>query len=116
MYAACRLIEIVADSGQPLSAQVAGLPKTVSTPELRIDCPDEEKFDVVARLAARYKATHRVVDVDGVRVLFEQGWGLVRASNTQPVLVMRFEAANEGALAAYRQEMEAAVAEAKAAQ
>ncbi len=116
MYAACRLLEIVAVSGQPLSAQVAGLPKTVSTPELRIDCADEEKFGVVARLAARYKATHRVVDVDGVRVLFAHGWGLVRASNTQPVLVMRFEAANDAELNSYRQEMEQAVAEAKAAQ
>ncbi len=116
MYAACRLLEIVADSGKPLSAQVAGLPKTVSTPELRVDCPDEEKFDVVARLALRYKATHNVVDVDGVRVLFDQGWGLVRASNTQPVLVMRFEATDDVALNAYRQEMEQAVAEAKAAQ
>ena len=115
MYAACRLLEIVADSGKPLSAQVAGLPKTVSTPELRVDCPDEEKFDVVARLAARYKATHQVVDVDGVRVLFPQGWGLVRASNTQPVLVMRFEATDMTALNSYRQEMEQAVAEAKAA-
>ena len=114
MYAACRLLEIVADSGKPLSAQVAGLPKTVSTPELRIDCPDEEKFDVVARLALRYKATHNVVDVDGVRVLFDKGWGLVRASNTQPVLVMRFEATDDVALNAYRQEMEQAVSEAKA--
>ena len=113
MYAACRLLEIVADSGKPLSAQVIGLPKTVSTPELRVDCPDEEKFDVVARLATRYKATHRVVDVDGVRVLFKEGWGLVRASNTQPVLVMRFEATNRHELNAYRQEMEQAVAEAK---
>ncbi len=116
MYAACRLLEIVADSGQPLSAQVAGLPHTVSTPELRVDCPDEEKFDVVARLATRYKATHKVVDVDGVRVLFEKGWGLVRASNTQPVLVMRFEATDNTALNAYRQEMEQAVTEAKATQ
>ena len=114
MYAACRLLEIVADSGKPLSAQVAGLPKTVSTPELRIDCPDEEKFDVVARLALRYKATHNVVDVDGVRVLFDKGWGLVRASNTQPVLVMRFEATDDVSLNAYRQEMEQAVSEAKA--
>jgi phosphomannomutase/phosphoglucomutase len=115
MYAACRLLEIVANSGKPLSAQVAGLPRTVSTPELRIDCPDEEKFDVVARLATRYKATHKVVDVDGVRVLFKQGWGLVRASNTQPVLVMRFEATDNQELNAYRQEMEQAVAEAKIA-
>src|SRR6185312_3453995 len=95
LYAACRLIEIVANSGKPLSAQLAGLPRPVSTPEIRVDCPDEIKFDVVRRVAAQFRATHKVIDVDGVRVLFPRGWGLVRASNTQPVLVMRFEAADE---------------------
>ena len=68
------------------------LPKLISTPEIRSDCPDEIKFDVVKRLAARLKKQHKVVDVDGVRVVFPDGWGLVRASNTQPVLVLRFEA------------------------
>jgi phosphomannomutase/phosphoglucomutase len=114
LYAACRLMEIAAASGKPLSAQLAGLPKTVSTPEIRVDCPDEEKFEVVARVAERMRAAHPVIDVDGVRVLFEHGWGLLRASNTQPVLVMRFEAATAGLLEQYRQEMEAALERAQA--
>src|SRR5579884_3664126 len=114
LYSACRLIEIVAASGQPLSAQLAGVPKTVSTPEIRVDCPDEEKFQVVARVAERMRAAHQVIEIDGVRVLFEHGWGLLRASNTQPVLVMRFEAATAGLLEQYRQEMEAALERAQA--
>lgn len=109
LYAACRLMEIVSKSGQPLSAQLAGLPKTVSTPEIRVDCPDETKFRVVAAVAEKFTKTHRVIDVDGVRVLFEQGWGLLRASNTQPVLVMRFEASSSALLEQYRAEMEAAL-------
>src|SRR5512143_1291947 len=115
LYAACRLLEIVAKSGKPLSAQLAGLPKLMSTPEIRVDCPDETKFAVVARVAEQFRATHNVIDVDGVRVLFGEGWGLLRASNTQPVLVMRFEAASEALLARYRAEVEAALAEAKKA-
>ncbi len=115
LYAACRLIEIVAASGKPLSAQLAGLPKLVSTPEIRVDCADEAKFQVVERVAARFKKTHQVIDVDGVRVLFDHGWGLLRASNTQPVLVLRFEAESEDWLRTYRGELEAALEEAKAA-
>ena len=115
LYAACRLIEIVAKSGKPLSAQLAGLPKLMSTPEIRVDCPDETKFAVVARVAEQFRATHNVIDVDGVRVLFGEGWGLLRASNTQPVLVMRFEAASEASLARYQAEVEAALAQAKQA-
>jgi phosphomannomutase / phosphoglucomutase len=115
LYAACRLIEIVARSGQPLSGQLAGLPKLVSTPEIRVDCPDEVKFQVVERVTEKLKKTHSVIDVDGVRVRFEHGWGLVRASNTQPVLVMRFEAENADWLGKYRGEMESALEEAKAA-
>ena len=115
LYAACRMIEIVARSGQPLSAQLAGLPKFVSTPEIRVDCPDEVKFQVVGRVAARFKATHKVIDVDGVRVLFDHGWGLLRASNTQPVLVMRFEAESEDWLQQYRGEVEAVLEEARTA-
>jgi phosphomannomutase/phosphoglucomutase len=115
LYAACRLMEIVADSGRPLSAQLEGLPKLVSTPEIRVDCPDEVKFEVIRRVAAAFRATHRVVDVDGVRVIFEQGWGLARASNTQPVLVLRFEAASPELLEQYRGEVEAAVEGARVA-
>ena len=88
----------------------------VSTPEIRVDCPDETKFQVVERVAKRFQARRtKVIDVDGVRVLFDQGWGLLRASNTQPVLVMRFEAADDSLLAKYRGEVEAALEEAKAA-
>jgi phosphomannomutase/phosphoglucomutase len=110
IYAACRLMEIVANSGKPLSAQTDGLPTMVSTPEMRIDCPDEVKFDLIARVAAAFRKTHKVVDVDGVRVLFDKGWGLARASNTQPVIVMRFEAPNQELLAKYQAEVESVVA------
>lgn len=115
LYAACRLLEIVSRSGQPLSAQTAGLPRMVATPELRVDCPDEQKFDVVRRVASHFRGLREVIDVDGVRVLFPRGWGLVRASNTQPVLVLRFEAETEELRDEYRREVEAVVAGAKAA-
>ena len=87
----------------------------VSTPEIRVDCPDEAKFDVINRVVAHFKASkYKVVDVDGVRVIFGKGWGLARASNTQPVLVMRFEAENAGLLKQYQAEVEAVVAQARA--
>jgi len=113
LYAACRLLEIVANSGKPLSSQLEGIPRMVSTPELRIDCPDDLKFQVVEKVANIVRQRHRVVDVDGVRVPFEKGWGLVRASNTQPVLVMRFEATSPELLKKYRQEIEGVVEQAK---
>ena len=112
LYAACRLMEIVAQSGRPLSAQLADLPQTFTTPEIRVDCPDDLKFAVVERVTERFRRTHSILDVDGVRVLFPEGWGLVRASNTQPVLVLRFEASTPELLERYRKETEAAVAEA----
>ena len=114
LYAACRLMEIVACSGKPLSSHLASLPKTVTTPEIRFDCPDELKFEVVRQASAELRARHNTVDVDGVRVLFPEGWGLVRASNTQPVLVMRFEATSTELLEAYRKEVESAVSRAVA--
>ncbi len=109
LYAACRLIEIVANSGHPLSHQLAGLPKMVNTPEIRIDSDDEKKFGLVDKVKEHYRKTHPVIDVDGVRVKFEKGWGLLRASNTQPVLVMRFEAESPELLAAYKSDMEKAL-------
>jgi len=115
LYAACRLIEIVAKSGKPLSFQMKGIPKLVSTPELRVDCPDDKKFQVVEKVAAAVRLRYKVVDVDGVRAIFEHGWGLVRASNTQPVLVMRFEATSDKLLSEYRRELEGIVEEAKGA-
>ncbi len=113
LYAACRLMEIVAKSRRPLSAQLEGLPHMVSTPEIRMDCPDEIKFEVIKRVAEHFRKTHEVVDIDGARVIFPQGWGLARASNTQPVLVLRFEAANEELLEQYRREVEEVVERAK---
>jgi phosphomannomutase/phosphoglucomutase len=114
LYAACRLMEIVSKSGKPLSAQLEGLPKMISTPEIRVDCPDESKFHVVELVAEQFQKTHKVISVDGVRVLFENGWGLLRASNTQPVLVMRFEAGSAELLNQYRREVESALERAKA--
>lgn len=115
LYAACRLIEIVADSGKPLSAQTAGLPVTVTTPELRVDCADDRKFAIVEKVKAHFQAIRPCNDIDGVRVKFDHGWGLVRASNTQPILVLRLEADTQEHLDAYRAEVEAAVEAAKEA-
>lgn len=111
LYSALRLIEIVADSGRPLSAQTEGLPSMICTPELRVDCPDERKFDVVQRTKHYFEQRYETIGIDGVRVLFNDGWGLVRASNTQPVLVLRFEASTPELLQQYRREVEAVVHE-----
>ncbi|MBV8706895.1 MAG: phosphomannomutase/phosphoglucomutase [Acidobacteriaceae bacterium] len=113
IYSACRLLEILAKSGKPLSYQLKGIPKLISTPELRVDCPDDVKFKVMAKVSEIIKRKHQIVDVDGVRVPFKDGWGLVRASNTQPVLVMRFEASSPELLQQYQQEIESNVEEAK---
>jgi phosphomannomutase / phosphoglucomutase len=95
VYAGARLLEILSQTKAPLSDFLSDLPKMVNTPEIRIDCPDERKFSIVQELAEAFKRDYTVIDVDGARVLFDGGWGLVRASNTQPVLVLRFEAADE---------------------
>ena len=107
LFAAARLLAYVAKEGGPLSRLLADLPQTFATPELRVDCSDEQKFDVVRRAAEHFAAKYAVSTLDGVRITFPQGWGLLRASNTQPVLVMRFEANTPQALAAYRAEVEA---------
>jgi phosphomannomutase/phosphoglucomutase len=107
VYAGARLIEIVASSRRTLAEMLSDLPKTVFTPEIRVECGDETKFELATRALARFRDMGlEVIDVDGVRVLFEKGWGLIRASNTQPALVMRFEADNEENLASYRQTVE----------
>jgi phosphomannomutase/phosphoglucomutase len=113
IYATCRLLEIVSKSGKPLSYQLQGIPKLVSTPELRIDCPDDQKFRLVEKVAEIYRKQRQIVDIDGVRVQFQEGWGLVRASNTQPILVMRFEAANKDLLDRYKNEVEQILEQAK---
>jgi phosphomannomutase / phosphoglucomutase len=111
LYAACRLMEILSNSDRPLSAQLSDLPVTVSTPEIRVDCPDDRKFDVVKRVTEEFRKTHEIVEVDGVRILFPHGWGLVRASNTQPVLVLRFEASTPELLKQYQKEVESTLAQ-----
>ncbi len=91
-YAACRLLEILATTGRTISELLADVPETFTTPEIRVECPDHLKFDVVRRVAEIFRRDYRIIDIDGVRVVFDDGWGLVRASNTQPALVLRFEA------------------------
>ncbi|MFQ5457263.1 MAG: phosphomannomutase/phosphoglucomutase [Myxococcota bacterium] len=112
IYASCRLLEILAAGGVPLSCLLADVPPTHATPEIRVPCPDEEKFDLVRRLKERLPALApeaRVIDVDGVRAVFPDGWALVRASNTGPVLVLRFEARTAARLAALRDLFEGAI-------
>lgn len=92
VYASCRLLEILASGTIPLSGYLKDVPQTFNTPEIRVDCPDDQKFEIVARVTEAFKKTHEVIDIDGARILFADGWGLVRASNTQPALVLRFEA------------------------
>jgi phosphomannomutase/phosphoglucomutase len=82
---------------------LADVPRMVNTPEIRLDCPDEKKFHVVSSLAEDFKKEYEVIDVDGARVIFDGGWGLIRASNTQPVLVLRFEAQEKTRLEEIRQ-------------
>lgn len=109
IYAGARLLEILSNSDQPLSKFLADLPASYSTPEIRVDCPEEQKFDVVEKITQRFKQTNEVIDIDGARILFEDGWGLVRASNTQAILVLRFEAASEAALNRIQHDVEAEV-------
>jgi phosphomannomutase/phosphoglucomutase len=102
IYAGARLLEILSSTTGRLSDLLSGIPTMVNTPEIRMECPDDRKFDVVAQLAEEFKREYRVIDIDGARVLFPDGWGLVRASNTQPVLVLRFEATNQESLGRIR--------------
>ena len=98
IYAACRIIEILANSPVSLSEILNSFPATFVTPEIRLQCDDEKKFKVVEKVKEYFQKDYKVIDVDGARVLFDDGWGLVRASNTQDVLVMRFEANTEARL------------------
>jgi phosphomannomutase/phosphoglucomutase len=120
IYASCRLIEILAKAKKPLSSLTADLPQSSVTPEIRVDCPDTVKFDLVNRVRARFEAAHRakqpigrakltlrdLVTIDGIRAIFQDGWGLIRASNTQPALVLRFEASSPQQLDAIRSTVE----------
>ncbi len=106
LYGAARLLRIIADSGHTVRELLADVPEFVSTPEIRVDCDDSLKFDLVQRAVEYFRARYDVIDVDGVRVLFGDGWGLIRASNTQPIIVTRFEARTPERLSDIRAEME----------
>ncbi len=110
-YAGARLLEILSKTDKPLSHLFEGIPRTFSTPELRVDCPDEIKFDVVKKVADHFSKTHKVITIDGARIIFDNGWGLVRASNTQAILVLRFEADSETDLANIRATVESKLVE-----
>ncbi len=105
-YAACRLVDLIARSGRTLSEMVSDFPVYVSTPELRIEVTEETKFAIIEAARDHFKETRDVIDVDGARVQFNGGWGLLRASNTQPIIVARYEAETEEQLSAIRSEME----------
>jgi phosphomannomutase/phosphoglucomutase len=105
LFAAARLLEIVSRGPRGLAPLLADQPTTFATPEIRVDCPDDKKFDVVARATAYFRSRYPVIDIDGVRMSFPHGWGLIRASNTQAILVLRFEATDPRALEAYQREV-----------
>ena len=113
IYASCRMMEILAKSGKELTALLADLPPSFTTPEIRVDCPDEQKFHIAEKVRDYFRGKYDIVDVDGVRVKFPDGWGLVRASNTQPVLVLRFEAKTQEQLTEYRTLVENVVEDVK---
>jgi phosphomannomutase/phosphoglucomutase len=107
LYDACRLVSLVSRSGRSLSEMVADFPVYVSTPEIRIDVSEEQKWSIVEQAVAHFRRSHQVVDVDGARVLFGDGWALMRASNTQPAIVARFEAKSKERLVEIREEVAA---------
>jgi phosphomannomutase/phosphoglucomutase len=106
LFAAARLLEMVSRQRFGLAALLADLPRTYATPEIRVECPEEEKFELVERAAAHFDSLYPVNTIDGVRITFPHGWGLLRASNTQPVLVMRFEATDPKLRDEYQAEVE----------
>jgi phosphomannomutase / phosphoglucomutase len=106
LFAAARLLEIISREPFGLARLLADLPRTFATPEIRVEISETEKFDLVERAALHFASLYPVNTIDGVRITFPQGWGLLRASNTQPVLVMRFEATDPGLRDRYRAELE----------
>ncbi|MCY7347814.1 MAG: phosphomannomutase/phosphoglucomutase [Pyrinomonadaceae bacterium] len=108
-YAGARVLEILSKTDKTLSQLLSDLPESFSTPELRVDCADERKFEIVRKIADEFAETNEVITIDGARILFENGWGLVRASNTQAILVLRFEADSEANLNRIRAAVETRV-------
>jgi phosphomannomutase/phosphoglucomutase len=104
LFAAARLLEVVSTGPFGLASHLADQPRTYATPEIRVDCPEEIKFEIPERAARHFAGKYPVNTIDGARMTFPRGWGLIRSSNTQPVLVLRFEATDPEALDAYRSE------------
>ena len=115
IYASCRLLEILGATGKTVSELLGDVPKTYTTPEIRVPCPDNIKFQLVREVTEYFRQREEVIDIDGARVLFEDGWGLVRASNTQPVLVLRFEAFSPQRLSEIRLQVESVLGDIQAA-
>jgi phosphomannomutase/phosphoglucomutase len=113
-YAGARLLEILSMQEAPLSSLLADVPVTFSTPELRVDTPEEKKFAVVKRCTELLRAKGlTLVEIDGVRVTWPDGWGLIRASNTTPLLVVRYEAQSQARLGEIQALIEGTIAQAK---
>jgi phosphomannomutase/phosphoglucomutase len=106
IYAALRLLEILSQTGKKISELFANVPRTYATPEIRVDCADNKKTEIVKRIKQHFKNTPGIVEIDGIRIPFKDGWALVRSSNTQPVIVLRFEALSEESLQKIRDEVE----------
>ncbi len=113
LYAALRLLEIVSNTDKKVSELLSHVPKTYSTPEIRVDCDEAIKFQLVKAVTEKFKPDYKVIDIDGVRVNFLDGWGLIRASNTQPALVLRFEARSEKRLGEIKEFVESKLEEAR---
>jgi phosphomannomutase/phosphoglucomutase len=106
IYAAIRLLEILSQTGEKISELLSDVPQTFATPEIRIDCADDKKAKVVERIKKHFQNNPGLIEIDGVRIPFEDGWALVRSSNTQPVIVLRFEASSASSLRKIRNEVE----------
>jgi len=113
VYASCRFLEILSNTDKKASQLLEDVPKTYYTPEIRIDCPEDKKFRIPEELKKELRNEFNIYDIDGARIQFQDGWGLVRASNTQPVLVLRFEAQTPERLEEIRRFVEGKVEEIK---
>jgi phosphomannomutase/phosphoglucomutase len=106
IYAMLRLLEILSRTEKKMSGLFSDVPKTFATPEIRVDCADDKKVEIVERIKKHFQNTPGIVEIDGIRIPFKDGWALVRSSNTQPVIVLRFEATSEKSLQQIRDEVE----------
>jgi len=105
ILASCKFLELVSRSPAPVSSHFDSLPHLYNTPELKAPCPDDRKFEVVHELVNEFRGRYPTIDIDGARILFPEGWGLVRASNTNPYLTLRFEGRSQAAVEAMKREL-----------